>query len=119
MNDMSLFKRVDILEATLADVLAADHLRHDREILTATWNVRPKMADILDVMHRATGISIAEIKGPDRHRCISWPRQDAMRLMHWAGYSTPQIGDFLGGRDHSTVLEGIAKSIKRLRGNST
>ena len=36
-----------------------------------------------------------------------------MRAMAEAGFSTPQIGRFLGGRDHSTVLWGINQSLDR------
>jgi len=32
-----------------------------------------------------------------------------------AGCSTPRIGDYLGGRDHSTIIHGIDKITEEIR----
>ena len=40
------------------------------------------------------------------HR-ISHPRQEAFSRAKSAGYSTPKIGQYFGGYDHTTVLHGI------------
>jgi chromosomal replication initiation ATPase DnaA len=46
---------------------------------------------------------------------IAHPRQEAMWRMRQAGkWSLPQIGRFLGERDHTTVLSGIRAHQKRL-----
>lgn len=58
---------------------------------------------LADVAHR-TGYSIGELKGPLLHKGLARARQEAMWLMVKAGkWSYPQIGLFMGGRDHSTV----------------
>ena len=56
------------------------------------------------------GVTIDEILGRDRSRQVALPRQIAMYLMREeANISLPQIGDALGGRDHTTVMYGCDK----------
>ncbi len=46
----------------------------------------------------------------ERSREVALPRQVAMYLMREeVGWSLPQIGESLGGRDHTTVLYGCEK----------
>jgi chromosomal replication initiator protein len=60
------------------------------------------------------GLTLEDLKGPSRKKCFSRPRQEAMALMCAVGrYSLPQIGQFLGGRDHTTVLHGKRAYAKR------
>lgn len=59
------------------------------------------------------GIDLFDLRGPARHEPLVHVRQDAMRAMADAGFSTTQIGRFLGGRDHSTVIWGINQSRER------
>jgi len=48
--------------------------------------------------------------GRDRSRKVALPRQIAMYLMREEGnISLPQIGEALGGRDHTTVMYGCEK----------
>jgi chromosomal replication initiator protein len=56
------------------------------------------------------GVSIDEMRGRDRSRQIALPRQIAMYLLREeANVSLPQIGEALGGRDHTTVMYGCDK----------
>ena len=56
------------------------------------------------------GVTIDELLGRDRSRQVALPRQIAMYLMREeANISLPQIGDALGGRDHTTVMYGCDK----------
>jgi chromosomal replication initiator protein len=58
-------------------------------------------------------LELATLKGRNRSRAISFPRQIAMYLAREeAGASLPQIGAALGGRDHTTVLHGWEKIAK-------
>lgn len=71
---------------------------------------------ILDAVAQEFNITISELKGPRRTRRISVPRQLAMYLLRdVAQLSFPQIGEFLGGRDHSTVMHGATKIEKSLQ----
>jgi len=61
----------------------------------------------------AGGITLSEILGPCRIKRIVEVRQGFMLAAHEAGYSTPEIGRALNGRDHTTVLHGIQRARKR------
>lgn len=50
------------------------------------------------------------LTGRDRSREVALPRQIAMYLLREeANVSLPQIGDALGGRDHTTVMYACQK----------
>ena len=60
-------------------------------------------------------VSVSELKGPRRPRRIVYPRQVAMFLMReHAQLSFPQIGEHLGGRDHTTAMHGYEKILQEL-----
>jgi len=55
-------------------------------------------------------LSVSELKSKRRSRSISRPRQIAMYLVRsLTDHSLPEIGEYFGGRDHSTVLHGFNK----------
>jgi chromosomal replication initiator protein len=61
-------------------------------------------------------VSLAELVGPGRRREIVLPRQIAMYLLREElGLSLVEIGQRLGGRDHTTVLHGVDKVEEQLR----
>ena len=71
---------------------------------------------ILEAVAQEFNITVSELKGPRRTRRISVPRQMAMYLLRdVAQLSFPQIGEFLGGRDHTTVMHGATKIEKGLQ----
>jgi chromosomal replication initiator protein len=58
----------------------------------------------------AFGVEADRLLGRERSREVALPRQIAMYLLREeANYSLPQIGDALGGRDHTTVMYGCDK----------
>ena len=70
----------------------------------------------------AFGVSVDQILARDRSRAVALPRQIAMYLLREeARISLPQIGDVLGGRDHTTVMyacdkvSGLLEEDDRLR----
>jgi len=70
---------------------------------------------VLEAVAQEFNITVSELKGPRRTRRISVPRQVAMYLMREVSQlSFPQIGEFLGGRDHTTVMHGVTKVEKHL-----
>ncbi|MCJ7518056.1 MAG: chromosomal replication initiator protein DnaA [Anaerolineaceae bacterium] len=77
----------------------------------------PEPAQVMDTVARAFNISNEELLSRNRSRKIALPRQVAMYLMREMGNaSLPQIGETLGGRDHTTVLyacEKVADMIER------
>lgn len=65
---------------------------------------------VLYAVAASFGIDAKELLGKDRSREIALPRQVAMYLMREeANFSLPQIGEALGGRDHTTVMYGCDK----------
>ena len=62
-----------------------------------------KVADVF-------GVPLERMLGRDRSREVALPRQIAMYLLREeANISLPQIGNALGGRDHTTVMYGCEK----------
>jgi chromosomal replication initiator protein len=69
-----------------------------------------KPDDVLHAVSRTFGVSEERLLGRERTREVALPRQIAMYLMREeGGVSLPQIGDFIGGRDHTTVLYACDK----------
>jgi len=66
-----------------------------------------------EVVHKvadAFGVAFERMLGRDRSREVALPRQIAMYLLREeANISLPQIGETLGGRDHTTVMYGCEK----------
>jgi len=69
----------------------------------------------LDNASKATGIPVADLRGPIRTRHICWIRFAIMESMRDRGMSTPAIGR-LFHRDHSTIVSGLRQA-EKLRGN--
>jgi len=65
---------------------------------------------VVDVVASVFGISSEKLLGRDRTREAALPRQVAMYLLRQeANVSLPQIGQVLGGRDHTTVIYACEK----------
>jgi chromosomal replication initiator protein len=65
---------------------------------------------IVAAVARHYSLSEKELFGRSRRRAISRPRQLAMFLIREElGTSLPQIGELLGGRDHTTIMHGCEK----------
>ncbi|MFZ2252668.1 MAG: helix-turn-helix domain-containing protein [Minisyncoccia bacterium] len=79
------------------------------------WIMPPcTMAGILQEVAQMYDVTVEDLKGECRSHWIVHPRQHAMHMMVKTGrFSLPQIGRFLGGRDHTTVLHGYRAHEKR------
>jgi len=65
---------------------------------------------IIRVVAKQFGVDEGQLLGRQRSREIALPRQIAMYLIRVeTGASLPQIGEALGGRDHTTILYGCEK----------
>lgn len=66
--------------------------------------------EIVEKVAKTFGVTVERILGRDRSRQVALPRQIAMYLLREeANFSLPQIGETLGGRDHTTVMYGVEK----------
>lgn len=71
--------------------------------------------NIRDLVAQYYGISAKDLMGKKRARSIARPRQMAMALIRELTQdSFPEIGQFFGGRDHTTVMHAC-KAIEELR----
>ncbi len=55
-------------------------------------------------------IKVSDLRAKRRNRSVARPRQIAMYLIRsLTPHSLPEIGDYFGGRDHTTVLHSFNK----------
>jgi chromosomal replication initiator protein len=77
---------------------------------------QPTLDQVLDAVLRYYRVDRKDMLGPSRERVISLPRQVVMYLLREeTSCSTPRIGEYLGGRDHSTIIHGIEKITEEIR----
>jgi chromosomal replication initiator protein len=107
------------LEGALNRVVAHAHLMHVplsleaaqttlESILSHALDLSPEQ--ILTAVARHYRLSEEELTGRSRKRAVSQPRQLCMYLIREeTDSSLPQIGELLGGRDHTTIMHGCEK----------
>jgi chromosomal replication initiator protein len=89
------------LTPNLVEVALAD-------LLPQRGDIAP--AKIIELVAKEWQTSVEALLGRDRSQKIAQPRQVAMYLMRKeTDASLPQIGEVLGGRDHTTVMYAIEK----------
>jgi chromosomal replication initiator protein len=72
--------------------------------------------DVVNEVARYFQVKLADLRGRSRSREIVVPRQVAMFLLReQTDASLAEIGDVLGGRDHTTVMHGIQKITQELQ----
>jgi chromosomal replication initiator protein len=65
---------------------------------------------VVDVVASSFGITSEKLLGRNRTREVALPRQVVMYLLrHEGNVSLPQIGEMVGGRDHTTVIYACEK----------
>ena len=111
------------LEGALNRVLAVSDLcgrRMDKELVRVSLtDMTPahrtvRTADIVNVVSEVFCVLPEKIMSRERTKDVALSRQVCMYLMREEGdMSLPQIGQELGGRDHTTIMHGCAK-VERL-----
>ena len=95
----------DLIDKPLSTKLVATALA---DMLSRPNTIDPDQ--VVDAVANTFGVSIERLKGPDRSREVSLPRQVAMYLLRQdINISLPQIGKVFGGRDHTTVMHACSK----------
>ncbi len=85
----------------LIDTVLSDFLPPRQEL---------KPDEVIETICQLYNIPRQRLLSAERSREVALPRQIAMYLLHKeAGCSLPQIGELLGGRDHTTILYGCEK----------
>ncbi|MFH1644517.1 MAG: chromosomal replication initiator protein DnaA [bacterium] len=79
-----------------------------------------QLQKVLKVLAKTYCLSVNDLKSHKRQKDIAATRQIAFYLMKKTTYlSLKTIGDFIGGRDHSTVIHAITKVEKQLESDSS
>ena len=90
----------------------------DGSVAARRGSITPQ--DILDVVAGHYRIGLTDLRGRSRSRENVVPRQVAMYLIRdLTKASLVDIGNALGGRDHTTVMHGIEKIDRELETNSS
>lgn len=99
-----------IIPAIAAEATFADGLKFRPQ-----GQHRLSAREIIAEVAERHNLTPADLSGERRTRLIAAARQEAMyELRQRTRLSTPQIGRYLGGRDHTTVLYGILAHQRRI-----
>jgi len=81
-----------------------------RDVLASTRQANLSVETIQKVVADFFSLSVNDLKGRKKNQKIVYPRQVAMNICRdMTDYSTTEIGEAFGGRDHSTVMHSIEK----------
>jgi chromosomal replication initiator protein len=125
-NEVSVFlasnfsSNIRELEGSLVRIAAFASLTHSHITIDLAKDVlrdfiKDNSRDItVDLILKAVGdhyrVTLADLKGKRRTKALSHPRQIAMYLAReLTSCSYPEIGQKIGGRDHSTVMYAHSK----------
>jgi chromosomal replication initiator protein len=84
-----------------------------KDILKDLLKIKRKVVSVdlvLKEVSRAFNVKISDIKSNKKHKSIVLPRQICMYLLKkLTDLSFPEIGQVLGGKNHSTIIYGVKK----------
>lgn len=71
---------------------------------------RVSFKEVMEVVASFYNLKMGDIKGQKRNRPIAQPRQILMYLLRTdLNLTLDEIGELLGGRDHTTIIHGVEK----------
>ncbi len=70
---------------------------------------RINMGKITAKVAEKHNVTVERMRSLDRRKVFMPPRWEAWTLCSEAGHSTPVIGRYFGGRDHTSILHGIKR----------
>jgi chromosomal replication initiator protein len=90
--------------------------RHIRDFLSRRDTaLRPKLRDIASLTARHFALRLSDLRGPSRRRPVVAARDVAMYLCRQLTRETlDRIGEYFGGRDHTTALHACRKAEEML-----
>ncbi len=81
-----------------------------KDVVSPTAFQQITIPNIQEVVANHFGIKVSEMRSKKRTREIAFPRQIAMYLAReLTDTSLPRIGEYFGGRDHTTVIHACEK----------
>lgn len=115
LNKISVFSKLMNEKVTLET--AKESLK---DFINKDSNVKITLERILSIVCEHMGISEADIKSKKRSQDIATARQIIMYLgRQYTLLSLMSIGKYLGGRDHTTVMNGCNKIEKMLKNDES
>ena len=106
----SIFEK-EITPDLAREVLKEMLLEEERRVTVDL--IQKKVAEHFD-------IRLQDMKIKRRNKAIAYPRQIAMYLVReLTDHSLPEIGEFFGGRDHTTVLHAHSRIREEMKKNQT
>ncbi|MCI0476568.1 MAG: chromosomal replication initiator protein DnaA [Anaerolineales bacterium] len=101
-----------LMNASLSTDLATNVLQDI--VRQQPLTIQQVLAVVADYYH----VELADLTGRSRNKDIVLPRQMAMYILREeTGTSLPQIGDMIGGRDHTTVIYAHDKMAEEIETN--
>jgi chromosomal replication initiator protein len=105
----STFKQLPMTAALAADALSDIVFNHQKAVPSR----------VVAAVCQHYNMEPSALRGKQRDKEIVLPRQVAMYLLRTeTAASLPQIGEVLGGRDHSTILHGYSKIAHEMTENN-
>ena len=99
---------VDVAREALRDKLKFEAISNSQTTISA--------GTIQDIVAREWGVSSEGLRSKTRTKALTVPRQIAMYFMReLLGMQLVEIGNSLGGRDHSTVIHSLERVVARMR----
>jgi chromosomal replication initiator protein len=99
------------IEQSPIDVSGVRRFLADRQL-----RLRPSLRSIASLAAKYFGLRMSDLKSSSRRRAVAQARGVAMHLARQlTDKSLEQIGDYFGGRDHTTVLHSVHSTESRLR----
>ena len=104
------------LEVPAREAGHAVDARHVREYLARRdAAVRPKMRDIAVLTARHFSLRLSDLRGTSRRRPVVVARDVAIYVCRQLTRETlSRIGEYFGGRDHTTVLHACRKTEEQI-----
>jgi chromosomal replication initiator protein len=104
----ALNKLISFMEIMKQPITLEIAQKNLRDVLASTPNLS------IEIIQKAVAdtylLSVNDLKGPKRTQKIVYPRQLAMYICReMTDFSTTEIGETFGGRDHTTVMHSIEK----------
>jgi len=103
----NLINYAELMKETITIEIAQKHLKN---IFNAPRQANLSMDNVIRVTSEYFGLTPNDLKGKKRTQNIVFARQLAMYIgREMTDYSTTEIGQDFGGRDHTTVIHSIDK----------
>lgn len=112
------FSRITSFSTLMGEKITVKFARNTLKDILSAGDMKISCESIKKTVCKHFNIKIADMESSKRTRNLAYPRQIAMFLCRdMTDTSLPKIGEFFGGRDHTTVLHAYEKILGELKTN--